>query len=238
MSAFVCQHTPLTESLCECWSLISKLSDQCIAIMVRALITDQHPSQEKRILYTHTHTLATFGRNVFCWDNFQNHEVCIIKNGLKRFWSDRLMVRMFISHWYLEREWFHRPEPAVFIDLEQPFDCNLSAGWWYVTRVLCTHGTGWSDRDRQVSKPDDHFLFCTKRVFFRLGVLGTWGLILTSSNSFWLIDYTAFLYYGNRDVCGVARAFWGWRVAGRGGVNLDVSADRDSQARVIFFAGG
>ena len=30
----------------------------------------------------------------------------------------------------------------------------------------------------------------------------------------------------------------GYRVDGRGGVNLDVSADRDSQARVIFFAGG
>ena len=31
----------------------------------------------------------------------------------------------------------------------------------------------------------------------------------------------------------------GYRVdGGRGGVNLDVSADRDSQARVIFFAGG
>ena len=86
MSAFVCQHTPLTESLCECWSLISKLSDQCIAIMVRALITDQHPSQEKRILYTHTHTLATFGRNVFCWDNFQNNEVC------NQEWSQTILI--------------------------------------------------------------------------------------------------------------------------------------------------
>ena len=40
---------------------------------------------------------------------------------------------------------------------------------------------------------------------------------------------------GNMGVCG---GFRGPLVDGRGGVNLDVSADRDSQARVIFFAGG
>ena len=133
----------------------------------------------KDFVHARTH-IGNIGQKWFFVGTISKIMRFVIKNGLKRFWSDRLMVRMFISHWYLEREWFHRPEPAVFIDLEQPFDCNLSAGWWYVTRVLCTHGTGWSDRDRQVSKPDDHFLFCTKRVCFRLGVLGTWGLILTS----------------------------------------------------------
>ena len=40
---------------------------------------------------------------------------------------------------------------------------------------------------------------------------------------------------GNMGVCG---GFRGPLVDGRGGVNLDVSADRDSQAGVIFFAGG
>lgn len=35
------------------------------------------------------------------------------------------------------------------------------------------------------------------------------------------------------------RGGMGYRVdGGRGGVNLDVLGDRDSQARVIFFAGG
>ena len=45
---------------------------------------------------------------------------------------------------------------------------------------------------------------------------------------------------GNRDVCGGFRGplEGGCRVDGRGGVNLDVLGDRDSQARVIFFAGG
>ena len=43
---------------------------------------------------------------------------------------------------------------------------------------------------------------------------------------------------GNRDICGVSGVFWVVVGGGRGGVNLDVSADRDSQARVIFFAGG
>ena len=39
--------------------------------------------------------------------------------------------------------------------------------------------------------------------------------------------------WGSRGPLGVV----GWMV-GRGGVNLDVSGDRDSQAGVIFFAGG
>ena len=38
---------------------------------------------------------------------------------------------------------------------------------------------------------------------------------------------------------GVSGVPLGYRVdGGRGGVNLDVLGDRDSQARVIFFAGG
>ena len=42
---------------------------------------------------------------------------------------------------------------------------------------------------------------------------------------------------GIRDYLG-SQGLLGCTMAGRGGVNLDVSADRDSQAGVIFFAGG
>ena len=89
----------------------------------------------KDFVHARTH-IGNIGQKWFFVGTISKIMRFVIKNGLKRFWSDRLMVRMFISHWYLEREWFHRPELAVFIDLEQPFDCNLSAGWWY---VYCVH---------------------------------------------------------------------------------------------------
>ena len=69
-------------------------------------------------------------------------------SDLIRWWG----VGMFISHWYLEPEWFHQHAGTLagFIAPEQPLDCNLftrgtDTGHAYMAPTLGSYG--WASKE-------------------------------------------------------------------------------------------
>ena len=83
-------------------------------------------------------------------------------SDLIRWWG----VGMFISHWYLEREWFHQHTATLagFIALEQPLDCNLftrgsDTGHAYMAPTLRSYG--WASKETFVKLASS---FCNRMI--------------------------------------------------------------------------